>query len=287
MLAVSDFSSGMGGVIQGLGMLIVNSYQSTQKSIFVSFYIITQVSFHVSAFLNVMLTTVRSISIFLPFYVINKRAIILSTVLYTLAWFFFVMYEWIGLIFFMDFSHEADIAHSFYVYSRPLGLIIHNIVYKIAPIPVAQKITSPMIITLAIGIAYGIPSLISLLCGITQSIFLFRRTQMGQSEKKPNKTKRMYKTILILTVVFFICNTTYLLISIVDDKRWARIQESVGGNYVLVFSSNHLFYLNSLLTPLILIIRGSSLRLFTLSKVGVKSSYMVGASLRTSFRLSG
>ena len=265
-LACSDFVSGLVAIYQGVAVILTEwLYPAARLQLYSVFYVVGQLPFHVSAFINVLLTVARTTSIFLPLYRIRHEYIKLGVFIYSVIWAVLIVAEWLVAnnvaAYFYDWKAVVGIL---YVYPRPGGMVIDETFYQIDSESYDngefQKIIRVLVILMTVFIPYGLPSIICLISAIMQVKQIFLNSSTQNREKSTKRNRKMSITIIILTGVFFICNTAYLMAMIADMEIELDASDHYQRQFVLLIASNHLLYLNSALTPLILILRGSTMQ---------------------------
>ena len=120
------------------------------------------------------------------------------------------------------------------------------------------------------GIPYFIPSIICLVCCIIQTMSLRRTADVGNTDS--HRKNKITITILQITVVFFMCNTTYFLTTycLVTIYNPRRLRENALTIYIL---GNTFHFLNALISPIILITRGKALAMFVKNKLNESPVY--------------
>ena len=196
--------------------------------------------------------------------------------LYALVWLVLIGYE--CAISWINFKNKPRAQlEILYSYPRPGGVLVWNIFTaaggKLDENNPVTKIAEIGIVIVAVFIPFGLPSLISLVSAVAQVWQIFRRsrTVCKAREKAQKRNTRMSETIILLTSVFFICNTGYLAVTILNNLKVINYNKNYNDYIFLLLASNHLLYLNSFLTPLILILRGSSMMEFVRGRVGLES----------------
>ena len=130
------------------------------------------------------------------------------------------------------------------------------------------------------GIPFVIPSLLSIFCMCVQTYHLILRSRVA---RQSTISRRITITILYLTLTFVFCNIPDFVINLVILGA-IRIRDSDISIFMcMVFVSGVILpYINSLLNPLILICRGSTLRAFAAGQVPCRSSEDGGVTGLTS-----
>ena len=241
-------------------------YPAARLQLYSVFYVVGQLPFHVSAFINVLLTVARTTSIFLPLYRIRHEYIKLGVFIYSVIWSVLIVAEWLVANNVNDFFYDSlsSVVGILYVYPRPGGMVIDEAFYRINSESYEnrefQKVIRVLVILMTVFIPYGLPSIICLISAIMQVKQIFLNSSTQNREKSTKRNRKMSITIIILTGVFFICNTAYLMAMIADMEIELDESDHYQRQFVLLIASNHLLYLNSALTPLILILRGSTMQ---------------------------
>ncbi|KAL5262715.1 hypothetical protein ACHWQZ_G008198 [Mnemiopsis leidyi] len=265
-LACSDFVSGIVAIYQGVAVMLTEwMFPAARLQLYSVFYVLGQLPFHVSAFINVLLTVARTTSIFLPLYRIRHEYIKLGVLAYSVVWAGLIVADWIIAnnlaLYFFDWKAVVGIL---YVYPRPGGLVIDETFYRIDSESYKngdfKKVIQVLVMLVTVFFPYGLPSIICLISAIMQVKQIFLNSSTQNREKSTKRNRKMSITIIILTGVFFICNTAYLMAMITDMEIELDESDHYQRQFVLLVASNHLLYLNSALTPLILILRGSTMQ---------------------------
>ena len=273
-MACTDMLSGFMAIYQGVAVILGEMFPQARVYLYSVFFGFLQLSFHVSAFQSVQLTVARTISISFPLYACKRSSIIKSTVFYTLLWLGLILAEWVIAYEVTKYLQKdlQAVVDILYIYPRAPGIIIDEVFWNIGEqfYTKTQKVSKGLITAISIFIPYGVPSIICLISAVLQvrQIIHNMRGNLLQ-EKSQKRNRKMTITIIMLTTAFFICNTTYFITVILD----ATIELNHSGNYknlfLLLIASNHLLFLNSALTPFILILRGNSVRGYITNKMGV------------------
>ena len=120
-------------------------------------------------------------------------------------------------------------------------------------------------------VAFVVPCLISIVCLVIQSAYL-RKPSVGGSENNNKTNKKVTNTIMMLTLVFVFCNAANIIIITIamfhnswfiqeDSKGGVTSDENIIGFYRSMFAVLQLLPLiNSTLSPVVLIWRGSALK---------------------------
>ena len=283
-LACSDMVSGFVAIYQGAAVILTEwLFPAARLHLYSIFYIVGQLPFHVSAFINVLLTVARTTSIFLPLYSIRREYINLCIMIYTIFWAILIVAEWVIAHNVAKYLKDdwTSVVGLLYVYPRPGGIVVDESFYQIDQdsYEELERVRRVLVILLTVFIPYALPSIICLISAVMQVRQIFINSSTQTREKSQRRNRKMSITIILLTGVFFICNTAYLMAMIADMEIELDLSPLYKRGFVLLLASNHLLYLNSALTPLILILRGSSMREFVRRRF---SSRNASASSRSS-----
>ena len=114
-----------------------------------------------------------------------------------------------------------------------------------------------------IGIPYVCPTIIATFCSFLQ----IERLYFEKLARRSMISKRITTTILILTVAFFVCNTTFMVYYLVDYQNWKVGFETKEKPVVSYIFANFPNFLNSLINPVILITRGRDIKRFAIEQL--------------------
>ena len=122
-------------------------------------------------------------------------------------------------------------------------------------------------------VAFLIPCIVSIVCLVIQSAYL-RKPSVAGSENN-NNNKKVTNTIMMLTTVFVLCNALNIIIILIAmfDDTWFREKDDEGNEITVITDEKIIgFYrsmfavlqllplINSTLSPVVLIWRGSALK---------------------------
>ena len=214
-------------------------------------YFTSTLASHVNVFYNVILVFSRTITIMFPLYKLCKPYVITALTLYPVIWILLT-----SLDIYSAFSNDTALFSSYLFFSVIIPYPGFSTLKKYFPHDYIQ----PKYVLCLIGIPYVLPTLISCTCAVFQCYTLKRF--------KSNKTNlKITITILQLTLLFTVCNTIWFM-TIVSFNLFSSIREDwkLGQTYLFYTFGVLMPILNSLLNPVILIHRGTSLRKYV-SKV--------------------
>ena len=216
-----------------------------------------------TAFYTVLLTVVRSLNIIRPVYKVDRRLLVGLLLLAPILWLGVVLSEVLitTLLLYPTVSSEKVIlymAKDFVVFPKVGGALVYSALCNENgvrdPCPVYYESVNLVAI---LFLPYGLPSLISLLSTSYQTYFIM----VKKRSRVTRTSKRLTLTIIMLTVSFWLCNTTYIFTNAAMFK--VRFTESTGLG--MSFVSYTLMYLNTLIAPAVMCIRGKSLNKYVRS----------------------
>ena len=228
-------------------------------------YIVLQTSTRTSLFYNSVLSVVRTINIVRPFYQLNKNILILCLICYPILWIVLLV---------------IDVCLIDEFYDGSLGVL--NVVFILLPghgflyamnLPGGRdlflRVLEYLVTTIFTAIPFALPALTSLVCAVLQIYSLLKPSTISPTT---SKERRMTVTIIMLTVVCLVCNVPYTVM-------WFYIYAEFGeSGYVtgisisaficIAYSLGTLLpFINAILSPMILVLRGAALRGFVVHTV--------------------
>lgn len=219
----------------------------------VSFFVSATTS-HSSVFFHLLLVFLRTINIIKPFYYIKRRAVIWAVVVNPLCWMGFATFSIYLYEYGVKRAAIGDFVVRFFYYT-----LIPNLGHSVFE-TYADDMEHHHLITafILVGIPFVLPTIICIVCVIVSNMAL--RSNAGKQSKVSQKITR---TILMITVMFVVCNTTYFMVmTAMHLSTWAKSFYSthICFVYLVYVAGTMLTFVNSLLNPILLVIRGSSLR---------------------------
>ena len=216
-------------------------------------YAIFSVTFKVSVFLNLTVASARTINIIQPFYRINNRAWVIAVAVYILGWIIFTVVQ-ISL----EETPQHESVYDAYLYSPGQYQIVER---------AGHLKNECRNISLFIGLPYLLPSVVVVVCMVVQSHTLLKM----QPEKSTNTDvqRNITVTIFMMTVLFFVCNTVYVVypithcIEILQEKGFdsETFHDKERKKYMWRFLTGVVApFVNAAFNPLILIARGKALK---------------------------
>ena len=268
VLACSDWLAGAALVIQGVSLILFSLDSGLLATLCPVFYCLGQVALRTSAMYTVLLTIVRSVSIRHPTRSVNRKAVLSSIIGIPLFWIGMVLSE-IFLAKYLLYPPQSLTGRNLtivnvkdmIVFPRPGSAIVYSIICETGLISHAdcksdQKWIIDAITTfVTLILPYGAPILVCLL----STVYQLRHIVVKKSPKlkRSRARRRLTKTIIILTVTFLLLDSvqfTAIMITILGELHF-----NLTLALLLAFAGPPLLCLNSMLTPLVMCLRGSSL----------------------------
>ena len=216
---------------------------------------LSSVSTHVSTFYNVLLAVTRTTIILSPFCTFNRPLIYLVAFLYPLFWSAMSVYE-IYSVHVMYSNYTIDHVDMLMLSPMTGSELIYNVSNNNAP--------NYVYFILLLGIPFVVPSVIGLACCVMTLAALKRscsKVKKVPSDSFDGSMTRATITVVLLTAVFFICNSLFFAIEY-SLQTFGTADVFPYEMYIVYFSGNILPFINSLVNPLILIYRGSMLQAY-------------------------
>ena len=258
LLSVTDSITGLAALLNGLMFLLL---EHPGSYLIGPTYLIFSITFRVSVFLNLIISIVRTINIIRPFYRIRRLRIGVAVALYSLA----SAAISVGLL----FDHEIE-----FNLQKPKREYLEKLMYKPSGYQILSINGLPTIteefrnLTLFIAVPFVLPSIVTMICMSIQirAVLKPSPTQCSNSDKQ----KEITKTIIMLTVLFFFCNTVYIFYPVLYYKRYIKpdglnTETALGLTQVEQLRLQYCLgvlcpYINAAFNPAILIYRGKELR---------------------------
>ena len=265
-----------------------------------SSFLISSIAVRISIFLNAMLSIVRTIMIKDPFSQPSKIGICITVGLMTFLWTFLTAGEIYTINVIGIEDHWTRYTNStpcdplkedaknrkqylylwYFIYTSATGynFIIESLGDKLTwsvglyfpgsgDSKSLQDICERASLYGTFCVAFVIPCIVSIFCLVIQSAYL-RKPSVGGSE---NNNKKVTNTIMMLTLVFVVCNAVNIIIISIamfheswfmdEDSKGVASDENIIGFYRAMFAVLQLLPLiNSTLSPVVLIWRGTALK---------------------------
>ena len=268
VLACSDWVAGLALIIQGGALILFSYHPGVLAMMCPVFYVLGQVALHTSAMYTVLLTIVRSLIIREPAYSVNRRATVASIIGIPVFWTVTAVLE-IFLARYLLYPPHIQTGRNLtiatvkdmIVFPRPGTAVVYSITCKTGLMSPAdcssdQNWIMDLVATfVTLILPYGAPILICLLSTTYQlcNLVLKRSSKLKVSRAR----RRLTKTIIILTATFLIFDCvqfTAVVITILGQFHFNLTQA-----LLFSFASYPLLCLNSMITPLVMCLRGCSL----------------------------
>lgn len=218
-------------------------------------YFLTVVTFKFSAFMSMIIAVIRTIKIVSPFTQINKKGVLWSIFIWNFIWIALASMD-VGLI--VETIAESDT-------TSDGGYVFMGYLYQHSRPNIFKRFSSDLGHDCLLYMAYtASPVLlcagITLVATVTQVAWLLKGggAECGDPERDFREKKTISVTIIMICILFVVCSccTLYQPFEICLSKESARHYEW------LYVTGNIPFFLNAALNPLILVSRGSRLRIF-------------------------
>ncbi|KAL5257721.1 hypothetical protein ACHWQZ_G012591 [Mnemiopsis leidyi] len=234
-------------------LLYLPSLESTSSVFILISFLISSSSIRVGVFNTLVLSVVRSINIVQPFYQIKLGYLKLVTAIYPVTWVILGSLDIYGIV---DLGYMAN----------PKALFKHFI-YKpmsgsgLATLLLGEDATYLQIILFGMTVPFLIPCLIVCVCLAFQIHYLNISTAHLKQGTKIS-SRRPAITIFQLTLLFVICNiaATIVFISYYVSSGSQTRRTDASDARIMYLSSCVLHVFNAAFSPLIMILRGRSLK---------------------------
>lgn len=258
--------------------LLIGSTDIHADPLFIFSIFFTSMTSHVSVFYNTVVVVVRTINLLFPFYKTKNAVLKLSFVVYPIIWAVITVMD---LGFCYDNNENDECSHDEYIVPQQLNstdhpaygvpitqlvpitgkIIIKTILNLYKSKQPSKKNLMALIIIICFAIPYALPAIICVVCFVIQAGVMMKK---GGSRNKINS--RITMTVFYLTLVFFICNATFFIHSLIFITN-VNEKTNLAKVYTKVYTTAHLTgvilaFINSALNPIILIIRGRDLKTF-------------------------
>ena len=236
----------------------------------ISVYVILQVVTRTSLFYNTVLTVVRTINIIQPFYQLKKKIMTVFIIFYPILW---IVLSAIDVYLIVHYSGSVSVMYS--VFGIYPGLGFTNLESVMVPIDKIEPqllfsvtYATYAVVTIFMAIPFVLPAITALVCAVLQINSLLKPSIISLTTIKE---KRMTVTIIMLTVACLVCNIPgsvlgfYLLIKLEDGRRLGLPLSQL---LCICYSLCTLLpFINAILNPMILVLRGAVLREFVVDTV--------------------
>ena len=271
MLAMSDLCTGVCTgchFVTFLVFLLVKTKDSASLfwSCFFS-YFLTIVSFRLSAFISLLFSIIRTMNIISPFTLIKKHVVMTAVFLYTAFWGVLFLTELVLIALYEEEGHNPHSSEDFLksTFYTP-GLLV-NIYFKASTSNGTDKFNptglsefSWALYTTIIPIT--LPAIISLILTSVQVYFLVKMDKESVLEEKASKNRQVEITIVLITLLFFICSSLILVQPLYWlDMKGPIFELTPRERNILFYMFGYVpMFVNAALNPVVLILRGQNLR---------------------------
>ncbi|KAL5263158.1 hypothetical protein ACHWQZ_G008535 [Mnemiopsis leidyi] len=250
----TDFLTAVSAVLISLILFFQKHWTQISIDLVLPAYALYSVTFKVSVFLNLTIAVARTINIIQPFYRIKNRLFVIATLLYSLGW---IIYTAVQITLERGKGHVS--LFDTYLYTPGQ--------YLVGYVSTDGRLEECRNAALFICLPYLLPSLVVVVCMAVQARTLLKL----QPEKTTNTEtqKNITTTIFMMTVLFFVCNTVYVVNPITICKaayEETDIHTDNHANYLKVQYKLRFLtgvvapFVNAAFNPLILIARGTALK---------------------------
>ena len=276
-LSICDIGNAISGLLIGSVLLLVlNNYESpdgtytTMSNIINVTYVLFSHSSRVSVLYNTVLAIIRTINVVFPTHVVQRSKVAVVLILGHVIWLALAVLDIVGLQQVLAHFQQSDESGSIKEVSttryhvlldalvvNPLTgfLMFYHLLEKICMI---HYLNINWLFVLFKGVPFVLPSILSLFCMIIQTYFLVFRSRVG---RRSAVSRRITITVMYLTAVFVSCNIPDFVLNLVVLTQISVKAEHLPMYMCGAFAASVLLpFLNSLLNPLILIKRGTTLR---------------------------
>ena len=271
ILASCDAVTGLAGIATSvtLGYLLTASPPTSQTHLLVS-YNLTSLTVRFSVWISLALSLVRTVHIVKPHVVVRRWQVITPILV--------VFFLSVCLMVF-SYIAESDAGQT-NIWHRVRFNLIFTMTGKRIYLYVARKmcvvISKETLWTLSIIIPFVLPALISFVAMAIQVYYMAIKPGVS---KKIKSNRRITVTIIYLTLVYVLVNTLYFLTTIMYVYV---VQDMTPGiSFALFVTSTILPFINSLANPLIIAIRGKSIRRHFKHMLRCKSFNIVDSDVLT------
>ena len=224
-------------------------------------YFLTALTVRVSIFLSTMIAVVRTLNITLPTYRTNKKLVVTALTFCVVWWLVWLSGD---IVYYKSLLNKSPLIFpylvNFYLTVPTPGHYFTEKTFRGLGIEIFNQDNGFQSFLLYTGIPLVLPTLVCLACMCVQIWHLTTKgVRVGNNQQFK---KDITITILLLTTVLTICNFLYVALLL---PRLSGVYTT--DNYLLYFTKNMLPYINSLLNPIILISRGSSLRTYVKDRI--------------------
>ena len=238
-------------------VLLLFTDQSTLSSVLILiFYCISSTSIRAGVFYNLVLSVVRSVNIVRPFYQVKLGWIKIACIVCPFLWFLVASYDvyWMVNLGYIGFPIAL---FKYLVYMPMVG-------NGVASDTLGDDVSYLETILFGMSVPFLFPAVVVTVCFVFQLYYLSSASKVAMSMRINRKamSRRPAVTIFQLTLLFLICNLSSTAVYIYFFLPSGREQRRTGAKdaRVMYLASCVLHIVNAAFSPLIMILRGRSLK---------------------------
>ena len=225
--------------------------------------VMTTATTRCSLLYNIILVVTRTINITQPFAPVKKRYIIASVCIYPALW--ITLNAWDFGLYMME-PILPKRTFNFLTYYMFVPCPFYNIAGLAAE---TSKDLVNILLLFCIFTTMALPAIIIFICSLIQAFYLLKCSHGAATNNaiiRENTQRNMTKTILILTILCFVCNLPYTWST--SHAVIKSVPPSMDMFFYSYFMSTLLPFINSALNPVVMMLRGAALRQFFWERVG-------------------
>ena len=258
-LSISDVGTGLAALLHSMVfLLIITNILAASAYAAFTIHFITVVTFRVSCFVSMLICIIRSINIARPFTIINRRVVMASIGCCILFWVAVVAAEAgliMGRISGHDYEMESEQLHPFLYKASEPSLIITLLERSTNSTESITREEQCVITTSYIFVTIFLPTILSFITMIHQA-YQLRQPTIFQNRNDASEKRKITVTIIMLTLLFVLTSSLTLMEPILATCSSINIAHPNIFSYTL----GHIpMFINAVLNPLILIVRGRQL----------------------------
>lgn len=185
---------------------------------------------------------------------ISKKKVVGWVIVYPLIWLVAVVWD---VVLNMNEEEKGDKSFKTMTFYMLVPVPLYKISHIIKDYCVILADTLVILFTFS---TVALPAIIILVCGIIQIIYLLRKGSGAANNDNLRETtqRKMTVTIVILTILCFLCNVPFACMAIRGVLSKGRPPLSINVCYYSYVISTLLPFINSALNPITMLIRGSA-----------------------------
>jgi hypothetical protein len=245
-------------------------------------YIIFSLTSRVSVYFNTVLVLVRTIHVVFPTHSISRGKVMVVLVAGQVIWLSVAALDILGLQQILPYFSDSGSGEDELPATQNDVLIDSLVVNPLTGFFILFYLFDKMcnihnfniigVYVLVKGVPFVLPAVISIACMVVQTYCLIIRSSVGRHSAV---SRRITITVLYLTTVFVACNIPDFILNLVCLGVISISIDHLPTYMCIMFiSSVMLPFVNSLLNPLILLIRGSSLKQSVRSSLCMSGSFL-------------